>query len=705
MKHYTLLYFIALLLTACAESTDEFSAVQDPALPINIEATYPTQAPTRATIENGFVDGDAVGIFVADYNSEGNATTPALKGDRAGNIRFTYDGSRWTANYQLYWKNSHTPADFYGYYPYDQQLESVTEYAFTVSCRQGSEASSTAIAGYEKSDLLWAKAEHVTPTTDAITLKYRHLMAGICIQLEQGSGFTADEWDNLDKTVLVESTILSGTVNLQTGIAAVGSGSSAAIMPLLYQNTYRAVVFPQAVAAGKTLVSVTIDGRSYPLTKNEATTYLGGKMHNMTITVNKSEATGDYTLTLNADNVTAWIDDPSLHDGLVRQYTIVTLTDAGTLQQQVDKVCDDYSKLSSLKIIGPMNREDRDFIQRSLLNLSDVNMAKAVMQDGVLGGFNHHSQLMHFVFPERGVKIIEEAAFSSCRLVGSLMIPEGVEIIKDWAFAGPFPKIFTNQQSNYSQSNLTGTLTLPSTLKTIGESAFAFNQFTGELRLPEGIEYIYESHYGVFQGCQFEGALYLPPSLKTLPLLGFRKMTGTIVIPPGITEIIGLGFAGSGCSQVEFHDGVTSIGGSAFRDANLQGELVLPPNLTKLSDYAFQRTKISNIVFNDRLRVIGDGVFCDCRYLTGTLRFPSKVARVPGASFEGCTALTGLVLPADVDVIGENAFHDCYSLGSIVCENPEPPVVLRNAFLGVPKDNFTVEVPRGSVEKYREAEG
>ena len=690
MKHYTLLYYIILFLAACAESTDDFSAGQDLALPISIEATYPTQAPTRATMENGFVDGDAIGLFVADYDSEGNATTPALKGDRTGNIRFTYDGSRWTANYQPYWKNSHTPADFYGYYPYDQQLESVTEYAFTVSRRQDSEASGTAIAGYEQSDLLWAKAEHVTPTTDAIAMKYRHLMAGINIQLEQGSGFTAGEWDNLGKTVLVESTILSGAVNLQTGIAIVGSGSATAITPLLHQNVYRAVVFPQTVSAGKTLVSVTVDGRTYPLTKNDPITYLGGKMHNMTITINKSEDTGNYTLMLKADNVTAWIDDPDLHDGLVRQYTIVSLTDAGTLQQQVDKVCDDYSKLASLKIIGPLNNDDLDFIRWSLTNLRDVNMAKATIEDGHLWGFDYHSRLQHFVFPEKSVLYIDDSAFGNCSLMGDLVIPEGVLSIGSYAFA---------------DNGMRGSLSLPSTLRSINSGAFAFNGFTGELRLPESIEYIYEGGYSTFQGCDFEGSLYLPPSLKTLPLLGFGKMTGTIVIPPAITEIIGLGFAGSGCSQVEFHDGVTSIGGGAFRDANLQGELVLPPNLKKLSDHAFQRTKISNIVFNDGLRIIGDGAFCECRYLTGILRFPSKVARVPGGCFEGCTALTGLVLPADVDVIGAGAFRECYSLASIVCENPEPPVVLSDAFLGVPKDNFTVEVPRGCVEKYREAEG
>lgn len=67
--------------------------------------------------------------------------------------------------------------------------------------------------------------------------------------------------------------------------------------------------------------------------------------------------------------------------------------------------------------------------------------------------------------------------------------------------------------------------------------------------------------------------------------------------------------------------------------------------------------------------------------------------------------LTGIVFHKDVAVIDQYAFAECYNLNSIVCEGEEPPVVVDDAFLGVPKDNFTVEVPKGCVEKYRNARG
>ena len=706
MKRYYLC-LLAVLLVACSEEVTVSTDNQGEKLPIQIASTYPvTAVNTRAAIDNGFVADDAVGIFVVDYDKEGSPGTLALKGNRGNNVKFTYDGSNWTANYQMYWADGHTPADFYGYYPFDQSMQSVTEYAFAVSRRQDSDATTTGSAGYEASDLLWAKTENVSPTTETINLQYKHLMAGVTVTLEMGTGFEASEWAGLDKTVQIENTVLGGSVNLSKGTTTISDDTkAAAITPLLYHNTWRAVVFPQTVAAKKAIASVTVNGQTYQLKKDASVTYLSGKMHNMTITVNKRTDTGNYEFVQTADDIVAWEDDPQLHDGLVRQYTIVTLQEAGTLKEEVDKICADYNLMTSLKLVGPMNADDRQFIRKQLNKLTDLNMAKVIMEDGRLGGFAGHPYLQHFVFPETGIHTIEGEAwnFDGCHFRGSLIIPEGVEVIEPWAFAGPMPSSFIGDETDYAQSNLYGTLSLPSTLKRIGASAFAFNRFSGELHLPDGIEFIEEGDYGTFQGCQFEGNLYLPQSLKCIPGMHFPKVTGTLVIPPAITEVEG--FYDIGCSQVEFHDGVKEIKGIAFRSVPLSGELVLPPNLTKLGVCSFQNTKISHIVFNDRLRIVDNGAFQSCKYLTGTQRFAENVPRVSAECFRDCSALTGIVLPKNVELIEDMAFYGCYSLNSIVCENPEPPVVRGNAFFGVPKDNFTVEVPKGSVEKYREAPG
>ena len=688
------------LLASCTEQTIDGINGEEKK-PIVLSASYPVATDSRAT-DNGFVADDKVGIFIVDYNQEDNPGEPTVKGNRGSNVRYTYDGVKWSAPYQLYWADGKTPVDIYGYYPFNEGLTSVTEYVFSIQRHQNGSATSTSASGYEASDFLWTKATKVKPTDATINLSYRHLMAGITVLLENGTGFTDAEWAAFEKTVQVENTILTGTVNLKTGETFVSGEVSNAITPLSYNGKWRAVTYPQTVASGKSLISVTVDGKSYSLKKNGAMVYQSGKMHNFTIQVNRSTTDGTYSFVVKDEAIVAWIDDADLHDGLVRQYTIIEVEEPGTLEQTISKAGLDYKRVTSLKVIGEINADDMNFMGQQMMALTSLNLQHAAITDGVVRGFRDHIRLKHFVFPESGVTKIDGQAFFNTSLTGSLVIPEGVTVI-DW-------------EAYMNCPFLVGSLTLPSTLKRIERGAFAFTKFSGELRLPEGIEYIDSDYYYVFQECNFEGNLYLPESLTALPNLGFPKVTGTVTIPRNITVIEGNlfdagGGHGAGISQVEFHDGITEIKGQAFVNTQLSGELVLPPNLKQLGSTVFSNTKITNVIFPDALQIMldggydFDGTFADCTRLTGTIQFAKNVARVPKGCFINCTALTGIILPKNVEIVDDRAFENCYSLNTIVCENPEPPVVGKNAFSGVPKDNFTLEVPKGSVEKYKNAEG
>ena len=672
----------ALFLIGCAENIEE--TVIENEIPINVASTYPVAGTTRAT-DNGFVEDDAVGVFVVDYNTDGTAGVPVLKGNRGSNVKYIYDGAKWNASYQLYWADgAKTPADFYGYYPYDEAMSSVTAYPFAVDENQDSISSRSR---YEASDLLWAKTEKVYPTEDIVNLSYRHLMAGVTIMLEMGAGFSAAEWNDIEKNVLIESTVLGGTVNLSTGTCTLGNGEAETIRPLLYNGVWRAVVFPQTIPQGKKLLSITVDGQNYSLVKTSATNFMGGKMHNFTITVNRSETTGDYTFALKSDDIVAWVDDPNLHDGLVRQYTVIKLEKAGTLEQVLKEKGMDKDKILSLKVEGEISDKDLFFMGEQMSVLTYLNLSKAIIvanEDGngagVMRGFGN-APLKHIVFPEKSMKTIATWAFSHSKLTGNLVFPEGLEDIQHYSFAG---------------CDLYGELKLPSTLKHLDGNMGA--RLTGQLILPEGLITAKEPPTG-----KFTGTYHFPSSLKEIGgAWGFPNMTGTLVIPKFMTEVDG--FSGGGFTQVEFHDGIKVIGG--FRGSSLSGELVLPPNLKLIRGGAFAETKISKIIFPESLRLMSDdGPFANCHYLSGVLELPKCVARIPYDCFRDCYGITGVIIPKEVELIEVNAFRGCNGINSIICEGEEPPLVCENAFFGVNKDNFTVEVPKGCVEKYRQAQG
>lgn len=688
---FTILAFVGMMTSCSDETAMSIGSVDN--MPISISAEYPVKGVSTRATDNGFQQGDAVGLFVVDYNSDGTPGTLLMKGNRADNVKFDFDGTSWTANYQLFWANKNTPADFYGYYPFNAAMQSITEQGFSIYVNQDGTTGSQ--SNYEQSDLLWAKAEKVQPTADCIQLKYHHLMAGITVQLQMGSGFEASEWAQLKKTVLIDNVITESTVNMQTGTVTVKEGATTnVITPLIYNNVWRAVVVPQTLAAGKRVLNITVDGKNYGLVKDKDVQFISGKMHNFTITVNKNISTGEFVFDLSANDIVAWIDDADLHDGLVRQYLVVDVEEPGTLLRVMANRGIEADKVTALKITGNVNRDDLDWVRENCIRLSDYNLAKVTLSDGVLSGCGI-STMRHFVFPEKGLVRIPGGCFAGAgSLLSNLILPEGLVYIDDWAFG------------DWGGPKFMGDLVLPSTLRYL-HSNFGNNaSFSGELLLPEGII------EATAPAGNFTGSLYFPSSLKKVSgNWGYGGMTGTITIPRCLTKIDFRMFEGTGCNSVEFHDGITEIGDGAFARSNLSGELVLPPHLRSIEGTAFATTKISKIIFNDELKILSggaysfEGTFCDNPYLTGTLTLPKNVTRITEGCFMNCPGITGLIIPANVDIIEDRAFENCSGIASIVCEGTEPPVVCERTFYGVNKDNFTVEVPKGCVNKYKEADG
>ncbi len=690
-----ILYVVGMLcmLMGCVEHEEIADGRTDRHLPIKISSSYPFMTATRAIIDGGFVAGDRVGVFVVDYKAaeEGEEKTvpgiPAIGNGRGSNVLLTLqEDGRWKSNAPLYWTDMDTPADFYGYYPFDNYMASVTDYPFAVADRQDSEDATTGAEGYAQSDLLRAKTANVWPTTETVNMQYKHIMAGVCIRLEMGAGFTASEWADMEKTVLVKNTVMSGTVNLVTGSTNVDADVPVkSIVPLSYNGNWRALVFPQTVEAGKVLMSVTIDGQNYMLTKQEPMTYYSGKMHQFTITVDRSTATGQFSFTLADEGILPWENDADLHEGLVREYVTIHVEEPGTLEQLMRQKFADLSRVENLKVSGNIKGEDIDFMWQELSRLKNVNLLNALITDNTLNGpwlsYQNPGNLEHIAFPEKGLKKI--GGFINCSLKGSLVIPEGVETIVWQAFSG---------------NPLSGTVSLPSTLKYTDDEICQYNyELHGDLILPEGLV----TWCGI--GGKYTGRMHIPSSLKQLNAPLPPAWTGTIVVPSTLEVICVGAFANSQCTAISLPEGMKEIPVGLCRDAAIAGELVIPSTVEHIGGIAFNSTKINKVILPKNLRTIGSGAFGGCNRLMGTIEIPKHVAIVDG--FDQCSALSGVVIPKDAVMIATSAFEGCTGLRSIVCEAEEPPVVADRAFYGVPKDNFTLEVPKGCVQAYRDAPG
>lgn len=298
------------------------------------------------------------------------------------------------------------------------------------------------------------------------------------------------------------------------------------------------------------------------------------------------------------------------------------------------------------------------------------------------------------VLPDK-LERIEGESFNGCNnLSGSLTIPEGVTYLGVAAFQ--------------ACSSLTGTLKLPSTLITIDGSCFRQCGFTCELVLPSKLTSIGGS---AFEGCSnLYGSLILPSKLTTIgggAFAGCSKLTGSLEIPQGVKNIGGAAFSDCGFDgTLKLHDGITSIGAEAFWACHFRGELNLPKDLTSIEGGAFARNRFSGkLILPPNLINIKDGAFSGNSRLTGILEIPASVRSIGSGAFQYCSTLEGVVFSDGIENIGSNAFDHCTGIGSIVCKGSNPAYVSSGAFNGVPKDNFTLEVPEASVTTYKTTSG
>lgn len=232
----------------------------------------------------------------------------------------------------------------------------------------------------------------------------------------------------------------------------------------------------------------------------------------------------------------------------------------------------------------------------------------------------------------RSLRTIGKEAFYWCAFTGSLTIPEGVAEIADGTFS-----------SLYQSSGMfTGKLTLPSTLKTIGASAFSYTDFSGELLIPDGVTSIGANAFKECDG--FGGTLSLPDSVKTVGEWAFYQCEGFtgLKLPAGLTKIEKLSFAFMAGlkTEVAIPEGVTEIGEGAF-ECSYMPSVRLPSTLKKIEKQAFMHAhNLTKITLPDGLETIGD------------------------EAFDGCRFKKAIVLPASIKSIGKKAFYGYSYYGS-----------------------------------------
>ena len=477
MKRLLLFVASACMMFSCAESGDVIPEVEK--IPINISVGQQTRANDEA-----FENGDEVGIYVVNYSGE-TAGTLAASGNQVDNAQFAYDGSKWSPENSIYWKDGSTAADFYAYYPYSAS-PNISAHPFSVAADQSEEAD------FWASDFLWGKTTKVLPTPNAVAIQTNHSLSRILLGIEPGNGFTEESWEAATKSVKICNVKTNATINLANGIAT-ATGDAGEIVPFLSTPTrpdvkpsYSAMMVPQTIADNSKLIVVTVDGIDYVYRSSKGFAFQANTKHRFVITVNKSGSNVDVSI-----GEWAWDDNPNIGEAYEESAS--------------SAIPNNEIWYTAAAKVEPSASVDFGATIQS--NEWDSATGKGVITfDGEITELEEEAfmgdAIKSITLPNSITKI-GDYAFQNCRQLVSITLPNSIASIPLCAFEG-----CTNLKD----------VIIPNSVTKIYESAFAACSGLVNIIIPNNVTFIGQS---AFNGCSSITSITIPSNVTTICMYAF----------------------------------------------------------------------------------------------------------------------------------------------------------------------------------------
>lgn len=268
-----------------------------------------------------------------------------------------------------------------------------------------------------------------------------------------------------------------------------------------------------------------------------------------------------------------------------------------------------------------------------------------------------------------GVRNIGQRAFEECSSLESVEVGFYLTDIEDRAFFN-----CTSLESiNFCNSSLLKAvgvdafrntklinLTLPSSVETIGQSAF---MGATELQYASVGDSLVNIETSTFEGSSSLKTFELSDSVEKIGDQAFKSCTSlsSFYCGESLTNIEANAFYNcTSLASVNFNEGLESIGDWAFYNTS-QAQVNIPGSVSLFGEYAFFSAGIQNLIVNSGVSGFSLGCFYNNRSLSN-IELPDTLEVINNNCFQNCTSLNTVNIPDSVHTIGTSAFQGIYNV-------------------------------------------